>query len=108
VRRPDLPYVIVWRYRVPEDRRSMFEAAYGPRGPWAKLFGRHQGYLGTELLRGDAPGSYVTIDRWTAKGAFDSFMLEAREEYERLDAELEPLTDSEELIARGTASEATR
>jgi hypothetical protein len=45
-------YVILWRFRPVEGRESEFERAYGPSGEWALLFGRDDGYLGTELLRG--------------------------------------------------------
>jgi hypothetical protein len=44
-------YVILWRFRPLEARESEFERAYGCSGEWALLFGRGDGYLGTELLR---------------------------------------------------------
>jgi hypothetical protein len=43
-------YNIIWEFRVPRERVADFEAAYGPRGAWALLFGRAEGFLGVELL----------------------------------------------------------
>ena len=44
-------YVVLWRFRPRVGQESEFERAYGPSGEWALLFGRGDGYLGTELLR---------------------------------------------------------
>ena len=52
----------IWRFHVRSDALAAFEATYGPRGDWARLFARQDGYGGTELLRlqGDAP-VYLTM-----------------------------------------------
>lgn len=94
-------HVIIWRYEVATDRRDDFERAYGPSGLWCELFGRAEGYRSTELVR--AADSYLTIDRWESQAAFDRFLDRWRGDYDRLDRELEPLTRSEELVARGTS-----
>jgi heme-degrading monooxygenase HmoA len=93
-------YVIVWRYEVPTSSRDAFEAAYGPTGPWAALFGRTPGYLGTELVRLD-DGAYVTLDRWLTEDAFQRFLADHRADYDALDQELEPLTSAEVRIGAG-------
>jgi heme-degrading monooxygenase HmoA len=69
-------YIILWRFRPAVGREGEFERAYGPSGPWARLFGREHGYLGTELLlRRSEDGSreYLTLDRWVSRGAYETF-----------------------------------
>jgi len=57
---------------IDDTRRTEFELRYGPRGAWAVLFGRAQGFLGTQLLRDEAtPGRCLTIDRWQSAEAGD-------------------------------------
>ena len=77
-------YLIVWRYEVDGARREEFEQAYGPTGPWSELFGRTAGYLGTELVRLDEAGAYLTLDRWTSYrgGLFDNRPTSAYPEIE--------------------------
>ena len=98
-------HVIVWRFLVDAGSTTAFERAYGPAGPWARLFGRHPGYRGSELVRGDEPGAYLTIDHWDAAASFEAFMGEWHDDYARLDAELAPLTASEAIVARGSVVE---
>ena len=101
---------ILWRYRVKPEHRDAFEATYGPDGDWARLFRRHEHYLGTELLRsavtrhpragGDpAPNEttleYLTIDRWRSEADFADFMTTHRADYEALDAATEGWTEEE-------------
>ena len=100
--------MIVWRYRVVPQAIGGFELAYGPDGAWARLFGRHAGYRGTQLVRGDEPGVYLIIDRWDSAAAFEACLGESGDEYERLDAELAPLTEAEERIASGRVVEPVR
>src|SRR5262249_27741931 len=88
--------VIVWEFRVVPGSEAPFEAAYGPRGDWAELFGRAEGYLGTELLRDAAlPGRYLTLDRWATPDAFARFRAVHGEAYAALDARCEAWTQSE-------------
>jgi heme-degrading monooxygenase HmoA len=86
---------ILWRYRVPEAAVGAFEAAYGPAGAWAKLFGQARGFVRTELLR-DGEGVYATLDYWSDLASFEAFKAAFGEHYARLDAECEALTDAEE------------
>lgn len=78
------------------DAVAAFEAAYGPRGDWARLFGREAGYAGTELLRldGDAP-VYLTIDRWHDPAAFERAKQAFAVDYAELDRRCEALTSEE-------------
>lgn len=91
---------IVWSFRVPTDREGEFIAAYGPKGDWAQLFARSEGYRGTQLLK-DAAASqqrYATIDTWDSQEHFDRFKREFHREYIELDGQLEALTELEEPI----------
>jgi quinol monooxygenase YgiN len=89
-------HAVVWRYRVVPGREADFEALYGADGDWVRLFRRSDDYLGTDLYR-DAthPGAYLTIDRWSARAAYDAFLQVAREDYETLDARGDALTVEE-------------
>ena len=82
---------------------AAFEAAYGPQGAWAKLFGTSPDYQGTELLR-DAyiPGGYLTIDRWASEEAFRAFRKDHDAEYEALDRSSDALTSRETRIGAYT------
>lgn len=94
-----MPYASIWEYRVPDVHRLAFEAHYAPDGTWARLFRRHLGYLGTDLLRDPGqPDRYLTIDRWVSRDAFDAFRAAHGEAYERLDRECEGLTSAERMI----------
>ena len=66
-------YVLLWRFRPLVGRQSDFERAYGPSGPWVRLFRRGEGYLGTELLRrSDDSGEYLVLDRWASRAAYEN------------------------------------
>jgi heme-degrading monooxygenase HmoA len=92
-------FVILWQFDIAEDKIAAFEAAYGPEGSWATLFGRTPEYLGTELLR-DAyvPGRYVTVDRWRSEEAFRAFRAQHDPDYETLDRTCDSLTAVETRI----------
>jgi heme-degrading monooxygenase HmoA len=75
---------ILWTYKVRARARQAFERAYGPSGDWSQLFGRAEGYLGTELLRG-SDDNYLTIDRWRAEADFEAFLAGWGAEYAALD-----------------------
>jgi heme-degrading monooxygenase HmoA len=96
-------FVVVWRFEVAEENVQGFEAAYGPGGAWAQLFGASPNHLGTELLR-DAfiPGGYLTIDRWASEEDFRAFRKDHDQEYENLDRACDPLTKSEARIGAFT------
>jgi heme-degrading monooxygenase HmoA len=95
---------ILWEFRVRPERAAEFEREYGPRGSWAKLFAKNDGFLGTSLLRDPiAPNRYVTLDRWTSSAAHTAMRERHAAEYETLDCAFETLTESE--IALGTFEE---
>ena len=88
---------ILWRYTVRPEARVPFERAYGPRGDWAVLFSRGQGYLGTELYRGD-DHQFLTIDRWRRREDFEAFMAAYAEPYRALDEKTADWTIEESRI----------
>ena len=68
-------YLIIWEYRVQENRVNDFERVYNPDGAWAELFKKSRGFLGTELLRDEENlQRCVTIDRWDTKEDYESFL----------------------------------
>ncbi len=92
-------YVIVWEFRVRNGREAEFERAYGPTGKWTALFGRSEGYLGTELLRDTTNHlRYVTIDRWTSPATYEALRTRWRNEYQEIDGFYEALTEHEALL----------
>jgi heme-degrading monooxygenase HmoA len=96
-------FIVIWQFEIAEVNIAAFEAAYSPKGAWARLFAASPEYHGTELLR-DAyiPGSYLTLDRWTSEEAFRAFRKEHDSEYEALDRACDPLTSSETRIGAFT------
>lgn len=67
-------YVIVREFRVKEGAEGDFEAIFGPRGTRNRLLAGAEGYLGCDLIRGDADRSrYLLVDRWRSPRAFDRF-----------------------------------
>ena len=98
----DPEHLIVWRYRVASAEQRAFERAYGPGGPWVALFATAHGYRGTELVRGVTAGDYLTVDRWESRERFAAFRSDRAVDYERLDASLDRLTESETLLFEGS------
>jgi heme-degrading monooxygenase HmoA len=90
---------IFYRYRVHSSQVRAFEHAYGPAGPWAKLFARHPGYKRTRLFRHKLePDIYVTVDIWESKADWDAFRKMYSEDYRRLDKQLALLKLEEHLL----------
>ncbi len=104
-----MTYTIIWEFRVPGDRAAEFEAAYGPGGAWALLFGRADGFLGVELLRSaEVAGRYLTLDRWESQAAFEAFRARFAAEYEALDYRLEGLAAAETRVGAFAGAGAPR
>ncbi|HZI57511.1 MAG TPA: antibiotic biosynthesis monooxygenase [Verrucomicrobiae bacterium] len=89
-------YVIVWEFRVRQAREAEFIEQYGPEGTWARLFRGSAGYIRTELVRDVVVDlRFLTLDYWQTEEEFSRFKQQNLAEYERLDKELEGLTESE-------------
>jgi heme-degrading monooxygenase HmoA len=93
---------VLWEYEVRPGAEAAFEKLYGSGGDWAALFGEQDGYVGTELLRGDRPYRYLTIDRWQSERHYDTFLANAGARYARIDAQGDALTVVERKIGRFT------
>lgn len=90
---------IFYRYRVHPAQARAFEHAYGPAGPWAKLFARHSGYKRTRLFRHkEEAGIYVTVDVWDSKADWDAFRKLHSDDYRRLERQLALLKLEEHLL----------
>jgi len=89
-------YVILWEFRIRLEKESEFLRHYGPDGSWARFFGNGEGYIRTELVRDVADqGRFLTLDYWRSEDHFKTFREQHLAEYERLDKELEGLTEQE-------------
>jgi len=94
--RPDSQYVIVWEFRVRQEKEKEFVEQYGPEGSWARLFGSSGSYIRTELVRDVADRyRFLTLDYWQTEADFDDFRKRYLADYERLDKEFEGLTEKE-------------
>ena len=93
---PGSAYVIVWEFRVRQEKQKEFVEKYGPEGSWAQLFRRSGGYIRTELARDVADHfRFLTLDYWQTEADFDDFRKQHLAEYQRLDKEFEGLTEKE-------------
>lgn len=78
---------------------AAFIAQYGSEGAWARLFRKSDGYIRTELLRDVAEERrFVTFDYWQSAEEFNQFHRQHLAEYQRLDQELEGLTEEERRL----------
>lgn len=92
-------YVIVWEFRVRQEKEREFVEQYGPEGSWAQLFRRSGGYIRTELVRDVADQlRFLTLDYWQTEEEFNRFRTQNMAEYERLDREFEGLTEREKRL----------
>jgi heme-degrading monooxygenase HmoA len=96
-----MSYVYIWRFVVRPGSEAAFEAAYGPDGEWVRLFREADGYLDSQLLKDQAdPRTYLTIDRWTSRAAWEAFRAARAAEWDAIDRRGEDLTEREEEIGR--------
>jgi hypothetical protein len=92
-------YTYLWEFDVPPESVAEFERHYGPAGTWAQLFARATGYLGTALLMDpQAPGRYLTVDRWQNERGYLDFRSEFAAQYAELDRDCERLTTGERSL----------
>lgn len=90
---------IFYRYHVHPSQVRAFEQAYGPRGPWAKLFEHQPGFKRTRLFRHRKQQDvYVTVDIWESKSDYDAFRKRYAADYHRLDGQLSMLKLDEQLL----------
>lgn len=96
-------FVRVWQYEVQVGREGEFVRIYAGDGPWANLFTRSQGFLGTELFRSvAAPRTFLTVDRFAREEDFRWILEQHGERYAELDDGAAALTLSEQEIATAT------
>ena len=90
---------VVWTFIVKPSALAEFQRAYGPDGPWSRLFREHPGYLGTTLWRdtGDSR-RFMTVDVWASGRQRERMLTEARAEYIALDRVLADLIEREEEV----------
>ena len=89
-------YVIVWEFRIRPGVEAEFIEKYGPEGVWARFFRQSESYVRTELVRDVAvAGRFLTLDYWQSEEKFNDFRRQYLAGYERLDKELESLTEQE-------------
>ena len=92
-------FVALWEFEVKPGCQERFQKAYGPGGDWARLFRNDANYQETRLLHNPAhPAIFLSLDFWTSRQAYESFMASHAAEYERLDAVGEELTRRERKI----------
>lgn len=95
----DWGYLVVWEFRARHGAETRFEEVYGPRGPWARLFTRGEGFVGTELNRDlKDSGRYLTLDFWKSREAYEVFREKHAAEYAAIDRECEALTAQEKPL----------
>ena len=94
-----MSHVRIWKFRPPPGGEQQFAHVYGSAGPWAELFNKARGYVGTTLLRPcESGGWWLTIDRWQSTDDFQAFTLDFGEQYSFLDAELEGVAGEEVFV----------
>ncbi|PPU88996.1 hypothetical protein XpopCFBP1817_17275 [Xanthomonas populi] len=91
-------FVALWGHDVSDVHAPAFEALYGADGAWAALFADDAGSLGTELLRAQAPGRYVTIDRWRDEVNYTHCLAHGCERYAQIDRQGDALTTAERCL----------
>ena len=90
---------VFYRYHVHPAQHAAFRQAYGPNGPWGRLFSQAPGFIRTRLFaHRREPNVFVTIDVWRSKADYDRFRSERSLEYARLDRELHLLYLEELLL----------
>jgi heme-degrading monooxygenase HmoA len=99
-------FVTVWEYEVRAGMEAEFERLYGDQGAWMKLFREQPGYLGTELMRGERRGHYLTLDRWRDAQDYTAFQSLRHPRYAQIDVLGDALTQSERHVGTFVAPDA--
>jgi hypothetical protein len=87
-------FVAIWRFTTSD--RAQFETHYGPNGTWARFFRSDSAYVRTDLLTDGQ--TYLTLDWWTSRAAYDAFRQSHGAEYARIDRICEAVTATEEQL----------
>jgi hypothetical protein len=94
-------FLALWEFEVKLGCEKRFEKVYGPEGAWARLFRRHPHYHETRLVRDSfRQNVYLTMDFWSSRQSYETFVQEHKEEYQAIDSEGEELTVSERKLGR--------
>jgi heme-degrading monooxygenase HmoA len=89
-------YAIMWEFHVKKEHQNEFEEIYGPVGEWVQLFKKSPGYIRTDLARRASDKfSYVIIDVWETKKAYDEFCHNWGKDYKQLDEKCDSFTEKE-------------
>lgn len=89
-------FTTIWEYEVAEPKRAEFEATYGGEGDWVRLFRQAGGFRETVIFRGvSSPSTYITLDRWTSRAAYEEFRIVHAAAYAALDEATAGLTLAE-------------
>jgi len=92
-------FLALWEFEVKPGCEKRFLKVYGPEGDWAKLFRKDANYQETRLLHDlNRPATYLTLDFWTSRQAYEHFVASHAVEYKRLDAAGEGLTLRERKV----------
>ena len=92
-------FVVLWEYEVKPGYENRFEKVYGAKGEWADLFRGDAEYRETRLLREASRAlTYVVMDCWTSREAYEEFLRVHSEEYKALDAACKGLRLGERRI----------
>jgi len=93
-------FLVIWQLQVRAGMEKRFEKIYGAQGDWVQLFTRDHAYIATELLREPNSTSYLTLDYWTSKAAYDAFRKQHRAEYKAIDLMCAGMTTDECEVGR--------
>lgn len=86
-------FLVLWEYEVKPGSEKQFEKLYGPAGDWAQLFRTDSHYRETRLLHDPLRSNiYLTLDFWTSRDSYETFMATHKSEYQAIDSLGEDLT----------------
>lgn len=92
-------FIIIWKYKIKYEHIIDFERLYGEEGDWVKLFNKYDDYIKTELLKDCSDTeSYITIDYWKSKEAYQNFKRTAAAPTNEIDKLGEKLTLQETYL----------
>jgi len=92
-------FIIIWKYRVLRENSDAFRFEYASGGVWEKLFSQSEDFIGSYLHRGvEENNTYILIDRWTTKAAYEDFLFNNHATYQKLSKLLQHLYETEEKI----------